>query len=110
MEDLQGIHATEEKFLKDWTYFDLRQKIKYKAEEHGITFRLVNPRYTSQRCSQCGHIDAKNRPKEEKGQAFFQCTQCGYHVNADYNASVNLATKDIETIISGQLRAKSKQT
>ncbi len=110
MEDLQGIHATEEKFLKDWTYFDLRQKIKYKAEEHGITFRLVNPRYTSQRCSQCGHIDAKNRPKEEKGQAFFQCTQCGYHVNADYNASVNLATKDIEKIISGQLRAKPKQT
>lgn len=111
MEDLKDMRGTaENKFLKDWTYFDLRQKIKYKAEEHGIELVLVNPRYTSQRCSQCGHIDKNNRPKEEKGQAFFQCVHCGYKANADYNASVNLATKDIEKIIENDLRAKGKQT
>ena len=36
--------------------------------------------------------------------------QCGFSVNADYNASVNLATKDIDKIIQKELRAKSKQT
>ena len=110
MEDLKDMKgAVENKFLKDWTYFDLRQKIKYKAEEHGIELVLVNPRYTSQRCSQCGHIDRNNRPKEEKGQAFFQCVHCGYKANADYNASVNLATKNIDKIIESDLRAKGKQ-
>ena len=111
MEDLKEIrNGTENKFLKDWTYFDLRTKIKYKAEEYGIELKLVNPQYTSQRCSQCGYIDKQNRPKEEKGQAFFQCVKCGFSVNADYNASVNLATKDIDKIIQKELRAKSKQT
>lgn len=110
MEDLQDIAAkTENKFLEDWTYFDLRQKIKYKAEEHGIELRLVNPRFTSQRCSKCGYIAKENRPKGEKGQAFFQCLNCGYHENADYNASVNLATKGIDKIIERDLKAKAKQ-
>lgn len=106
LEDIKGI--AENKFLRDWTYFDLRQKVKYKAEEHGIELKLVDPRYTSQRCSKCGWIDRQNRPKEEKGQAFFQCTECGYKANADYNASVNLATKDIDKIISHDLRAKGQ--
>lgn len=109
MEDLRGISSdTENKFLKDWTYFDLRQKIQYKAEEHGIKLKLVSPRYTSQRCSQCGYIDEKNRPKEEKGQAYFHCIQCGYDANADYNASRNLALGDIEQRIDEELRAKRK--
>lgn len=109
MENLQNVKGGEnEKFLRDWTYFDLRQKIQYKAEEAGIEFRLVDPRYTSQRCSQCGHIDKNNRPKWEKGQAFFACTNCGFSANADYNASLNLATKDIEKIIKETLCAKGK--
>ena len=109
MEDLKEFHSkTEDKFLKNWTYFDLRQKIKYKAEEHGIELKLVDPQYTSQRCSRCGYIDKQNRPKEEKGQAFFQCVKCGFNTNADYNASLNLATKDIDKIIKRELRAKSK--
>ena len=108
LKDMKG--TAENKFLQDWTYFDLRQKVKYKAEEHGIELVLVDPRYTSQRCSQCGHIDRQNRPKEEKGQAFFQCTHCGFKTNADYNASLNLATKNIDKIIQNDLRAKGKQS
>ena len=45
MENLQNVKGGEnEKFLRDWTYFDLRQKIQYKAEEAGIEFRIVDPR------------------------------------------------------------------
>lgn len=37
MEDLRNMKGAENnKFLRDWTYFDLRQKIQYKAEEAGI--------------------------------------------------------------------------
>jgi putative transposase len=47
----------------------------------------VNPAYTSQRCSQCGHVDANSR----KSQALFACTSCGYCCNADLNAAKNIA-------------------
>lgn len=103
MERLEHI-AKDNLFLKEWTYFDLRSKVEYKAKEAGIRVVLINPAYTSQRCSQCGHIDSVNRPKETKGQAYFQCVKCGYQANADYNASQNIATKDIERIIQETLR------
>jgi len=47
----------------------------------------VNPAYTSQRCSVCGHVDANSR----KSQALFKCTACGYTSNADLNAARNIA-------------------
>jgi transposase len=47
----------------------------------------INPAYTSQRCSACGHVD----PKSRKSQASFQCTACGFACHADVNAARNLA-------------------
>ena len=47
----------------------------------------VNPAYTSQRCSACGHVAPENR----KSQAVFRCTACGYAANADVNAARNIA-------------------
>lgn len=47
----------------------------------------VNPAFTSQRCSACGHVDRNSR----ESQARFQCTACGYASNADVNAARNIA-------------------
>jgi putative transposase len=47
----------------------------------------VNAAFTSQRCSACGHVDAKSR----KSQARFVCTACGYACHADVNAAKNIA-------------------
>jgi len=47
----------------------------------------VNPAYTSQRCSACGHVDAKSR----ESQAHFVCTACGFVGHADVNAARNIA-------------------
>jgi putative transposase len=47
----------------------------------------INPAYTSQRCSACGHVD----PKSRKSQAVFRCTACGFACHADVNAARNLA-------------------
>lgn len=46
----------------------------------------VNPRYSSQECSKCGHICKENR----KTQSSFECIKCKYTENADYNATLNL--------------------
>lgn len=94
MEDLSGISA-KSTFLKNWPYYDLKQKIKDKALEYGITVIDVEPKYTSQRCSCCGYIEQENRPTQSQ----FECVSCGYKTNADYNAAKNIATKDIDKII-----------
>lgn len=46
----------------------------------------IDPAYTSQRCSACGHVDKKSR----KSQALFLCTACGFRCNADVNAARNI--------------------
>jgi len=47
----------------------------------------VTSAYTSQRCSECGHIAAGNR----KSQAVFACLACAVTLNADVNAARNIA-------------------
>lgn len=134
MEDLTGINENST-FLKNWTYYDLQTKIKQKAAEVGIQVRLIDPQYTSQRCSHCGHIDRNNRPS----QAIFCCSHCGYGdhyhclscgknqgepgnchhcgstvkhtpVNADYNAAKNIATPDIEQLIAQTISGTATET
>lgn len=58
--------------------------------KHKATGRLefVPAAYTSQRCSECGHIAPENR----KSQALFQCVACSAGpCNADINAARNIA-------------------
>ncbi|MGL5567692.1 MAG: RNA-guided endonuclease InsQ/TnpB family protein [Cetobacterium sp.] len=76
--------------LRNWSYYELQNMIEYKAERIGIKVRCVNPAYTSQKCSRCGHIDKENRQTQEK----FVCTKCGFELNADHNASINIARSD----------------
>lgn len=98
MEDLTGITSDSNRFLKNWSYFDLQTKIEYKAQEAGIKVVYIDPHYTSQRCSKCGYISKDNRTE----QALFLCQKCGYKTNADYNASQNIAIKDIDKIINAK--------
>ena len=99
MEDLSGFSEYQsESLLKNWSYYDLQNKIKYKAEENGIEVRFINPKYTSKRCSKCGYIHEDNRDCKNN-QANFTCKICGYHENADINASKNIAIPFIDEII-----------
>nr|8J3R_A Chain A, Transposase IS605 OrfB C-terminal domain-containing protein [Sulfoacidibacillus thermotolerans]8J3R_B Chain B, Transposase IS605 OrfB C-terminal domain-containing protein [Sulfoacidibacillus thermotolerans] len=100
MEDLTNIRDIGSRFLQNWTYYDLQQKIIYKAEEAGIKVIKIDPQYTSQRCSECGNIDSGNRI----GQAIFKCRACGYEANADYNAARNIAIPNIDKIIAESIK------
>ena len=57
----------------------------------------INPAYTSQRCSACGHVDAKSR----ESQARFVCTACGFACHADVNAARNIAAGHAVTARGG---------
>jgi len=62
----------------------------------------VTPAFTSQRCSACGHVDAKSR----ESQAVFACTACGYACNADVNAARNIAAGHAVTARGGDGAAR----
>jgi len=57
----------------------------------------IRPAFTSQRCSACGHVDAKSR----ESQARFVCTACGFACNADVNAARNIAAGHAVTARGG---------
>lgn len=70
--------------------------LQYKARLAGVEVLLVNPAYTSQACSACGHIAKENR----ESQAIFRCVNCGYEANADVNAALNILERGLQE--SGQ--------
>ena len=92
LEDLKGIRKTSKSrkkqrySLNSWSFYQLKQMIEYKSKKYGIPVFYIEPQYTSQRCSVCGHIESSNR----KGK-LFQCKKCGKVENADVNAGFNIA-------------------
>jgi transposase len=62
----------------------------------------INPHFTSQRCSACGHVD----PKSRESQAHFRCTACSFACNADVNAAINIAAGHAVTARGGDGTAR----
>jgi len=60
--------------------------LKYKAIRKGGEVIKIDPKYTSQKCSKCGYISKENRQSQSK----FVCLKCGFSINADVNASINI--------------------
>ena len=75
------------RMVHGWPFAQLLAMLAYKARMAGVPVVEVDPRKTSQRCSQCGHEDRANRPK----QAVFKCKACAYSLHADVNAVRNIA-------------------
>ena len=93
LENLTGIrrnrcNKTTRKWLGQWAFHQLEHYIIYKAHQQGIEVVLVDPAYTSQRCSACGYTDRNNRRK-----GTFACRECGFIANADVNAAINIRNK-----------------
>lgn len=72
--------------LNNWSFYELQQFLTYKAENIGKRVILVDARYTSQKCSVCGHTYKGNRDGSQ-----FLCRSCGFELHADLNASRNIA-------------------
>ncbi|WP_052568932.1 RNA-guided endonuclease InsQ/TnpB family protein [Ktedonobacter racemifer] len=69
--------------LHSWSFAQLYNFLVYKAQEQGIVVERIDPRHTSQTCSQCGYQARNNR----RSQAVFHCRSCGYQLHADLNAA-----------------------
>ncbi|MCL1904754.1 MAG: transposase [Methanomassiliicoccaceae archaeon] len=90
------------KLIGGWSFRQLETFVEYKAEALGKLVVYVDPRYTSQTCSCCGHIDKKNR-----NGASFHCLKCGFSLNSDLNASRNIA--DLGISVLGRVVSQAPQ-
>ena len=107
LEDLSGVrNATERVRTKDryvsvsWSFYDLEQKLIYKAKQNQSTIIKVDPRYTSQCCPVCGHIEKANRNKRIH---LFTCKNCGYKSNDDRIGAMNLYRMGINYLEDSQV-------
>jgi len=112
LEDLTGISmhpAKGKEFnreLSSWAFYDLEQKIIYKAALAGNEVISVPARYTSQRCPKCGSIDKANRNRKEH---LFRCRKCGYTSNDDRVAAMNLYELGRRYLKTGNIKGFPKQ-
>ena len=107
IEDLKGIRQQSRELRKSfrarlhsWPFEQFRQFLTYKALAEGISVISVDSRYTSQKCSRCGHVYKPQRKGND-----FHCVACGYQnhadLNASYNISKNLVAEDLMKKTSG---------
>ena len=77
------------KQILDCSWSEWFRQLSYKAADAGRNFIAVDPKYTSQTCSECGFKHPDNR----KTQADFECLSCGFRDNADHNGAVNILAR-----------------
>ena len=74
------------KSILDQSWYEFRRQLEYKSSWHGGKVIAIDPKYTSQTCSDCGFKSKENRETQSK----FVCKNCGFELNADGNASRNI--------------------
>lgn len=79
-----------------WSSF--ANMLRYKLAERGGSLIEVNPAYTSQKCAECGAIDAASRPSQSE----FACTSCGHRDHADLNAAKNIKSRASRSVQLGE--------
>ncbi len=88
LEDLTNIrNGNKNKKLGKWSFAELRSFVEYKAVAIGKIVIAIDPRYTSRTCSRCGF-----QKKENRNGRTFKCKSCSFQIDADLNASRNIAT------------------
>jgi hypothetical protein len=73
---------------------EISRQLTYKSEWYGSLFARVPAHYSSQECSECGHVSKENR----ESQAVFHCKKCGHEANADINAAVVILKRGIKVL------------
>lgn len=73
------------KSIHDAAWSTFTSMLSYKAECAGRTYIAVNPAYTSQDCSNCGH-----RQKMSLSERIYTCACCKLVLNRDHNAALNI--------------------
>ena len=80
--------------IQEQSWGILLNQLSYKAEWAGRTVVEVDPKYTSQKCSECGERGLR------QGKTF-TCIHCEIQVDADLNGARNILKRGLERVNAG---------
>lgn len=70
------------------SFYEIKRQLTYKCEWYGRSLQLVSRFYpSSQLCSHCG---ARNREMKNLNKRSFVCHTCGFSLDRDLNAAINI--------------------
>ncbi|WP_414549790.1 RNA-guided endonuclease InsQ/TnpB family protein [Anabaena sp. CCY 0017] len=73
--------------IADCGFYEFKRQLEYKAQKFGCEIIVADRWYPSSKtCSHCGY--KQEMPLKER---VFQCGNCGYSIDRDLNASINLS-------------------
>ncbi len=81
------------KSIQDAAWSQFATFLSYKAAWAGRAFVAVNPAYTSQDCSGCGH-----RQKKTLAERVHSCACCGLILDRDHNAALNIKRLGLQSL------------
>jgi len=72
--------------IANQSWREIRRQLEYKCEWYGKQLVTVNPRKTSQICSNCVYVDGMQRLDNRQ----WTCPNCGINHDRDINAAMNI--------------------
>jgi len=103
---IQGMQAIGSKVINrgisDVAWGQFVQYTTYKAENAGRGVIRVNPRGTTQSCSSCGKVVAK-----DLSVRVHDCPHCGLKIDRDLNAALNILARGLASLPDHGIKAPS---
>ena len=101
IEDLKVSNMMKNKHLskaiQEQNFYSIKLKLINKCKERNIELRLVDRFYPSSKlCSCCGNIKRDLKLNDR----VYKCNNCGFKIDRDYNASINLEKAQVYRIIA----------
>ena len=102
VEDLRIANMVRNRRLADkimqqgWAAF--ADRLQHQAERAGLRFERVDPAYTTQDCSVCGHRLTDRLTLAER---IFVCENCGHTMCRDINAAINIRDRGYPSAVPG---------
>jgi putative transposase len=81
------------KSIADAAWSSFFAQLLSKAEEAGRAVVRVNPAYTSQTCTGCGH-----RQEMPLSVSVYECPSCGLVIDRDHNGSINILDEALKAV------------
>lgn len=81
------------KSISDAAWSAFRDWLEYFGRVFGVVTVAVPPHYTSQDCSNCGEVI-----KKSLSQRTHKCSHCGFVLDRDWNAAINILELALRTV------------
>lgn len=81
------------KSIADVAWSQFANVLSHKAEDAGRQFIAIDPKGTSQKCSQCGTV-----VKKDLSVRWHDRPVCNIHLHRDFNVSLNILSLGLKTL------------